>query len=85
MAPSCKMQCSLSNPSAGDRSQLLAAWQPSNEMDDAYDPARVDYAPKGRRQLWLAALKPPMYSVGIVPVLVSGSASAANLSKFEQI
>ncbi len=23
-----------------------------------------------RRQLWLAAIKPPMYSVGIVPILV---------------
>jgi 1,4-dihydroxy-2-naphthoate octaprenyltransferase len=26
--------------------------------------------PEERRRLWMLALKPPMYSVGIVPVLV---------------
>jgi hypothetical protein len=40
--------------------------------DDLLDPARVDYAPKDRQQLWMAAIKPLMYSVGIIPVLVSG-------------
>lgn len=27
-----------------------------------------------RRKLWMAAIKPPMYSVGFIPVLVSGGA-----------
>lgn len=31
----------------------------------------VNYAPKDRKQLWKAAIKLPMYSVGVVPVLVS--------------
>jgi hypothetical protein len=33
--------------------------------------APVNYAPKDRKQLWKAAIKLPMYSVGVVPVLVS--------------
>jgi hypothetical protein len=37
----------------------------------------VDYAPKDRKQLWKAAIKLPMYSVGVVPVLVSSPAAAA--------
>jgi hypothetical protein len=37
----------------------------------------VDYAPKERKQLWKAAIKLPMYSVGVVPVLVSSPAAAA--------
>ncbi|KAF6265571.1 UbiA prenyltransferase family-domain-containing protein [Scenedesmus sp. NREL 46B-D3] len=47
----------------------------SQPGDDAHDPARVDYAPKDRKQLWMAAIKPPMYSVGIVPVLVGAAAA----------
>ncbi|MEM7795505.1 MAG: 2-carboxy-1,4-naphthoquinone phytyltransferase, partial [Cyanobacteria bacterium P01_C01_bin.118] len=27
-------------------------------------------SPAGRRSLWLAAIKPPMYSVAVIPILV---------------
>lgn len=39
--------------------------------DDQQQTSPVDYAPKDPKQLWKAAIKLPMYSVGIVPVLVS--------------
>lgn len=35
----------------------------------------VNYAPKDRKQLWKAAIKLPMYSVGVVPVLVGAAAA----------
>jgi hypothetical protein len=39
--------------------------------DEQQQTSPVDYAPKDPKQLWKAAIKLPMYSVGIVPVLVS--------------
>lgn len=46
--------------------------------DDQQYAAPVDYAPKDPKKLWMAAIKIPMYSVGVVPVLVS--AAGGNLS-----
>jgi hypothetical protein len=44
-------------------------------FDDSSDQQQhltsVEYAPRDRQQLWKAAIKVPMYSVGVVPVLVS--------------
>lgn len=53
-----------------------AAAQPPPLPAPAPAPA-VDYAPKDRRALWMAAIKPPMYSVGVVPVLVGAAAAFA--------
>lgn len=51
--------------------RVRASLSLSGASEGADDSAAVDYAPKSRKQLWMAAIKPPMYSVGIVPVLVS--------------
>lgn len=43
--------------------------------DEQPRPSPVNYAPKDRKQLWKAAIKLPMYSVGVVPVLVGAAAA----------
>jgi hypothetical protein len=40
-------------------------------------PAATPHSPQDRRKLWFAAIKPPMYSVGFIPVLVSHIRRAA--------
>jgi len=44
-----------------------------DDGDDQQYAAPVDYAPKDPKKLWMAAIKIPMYSVGVVPVLVSAA------------
>lgn len=48
---------------------------PSNPLDHASPTApRViqasELTPEEKKRLWMAAIKPPMYSVGFIPVLV---------------
>jgi len=60
---------------------MLAQPEPSKRTCRAPETSQVQLAEKGawedhsRRQLWMAALKPPMYSVAIMPIWV-GSAIA---------
>jgi hypothetical protein len=45
------------------------------DVGQVQPPAEVAWSDPSRRQLWMAALKPPMYSVAIMPIWV-GSAIA---------
>jgi 2-carboxy-1,4-naphthoquinone phytyltransferase len=39
--------------------------------------------PQDRRQLWLAAVKPPMYSVAVIPITVGTSVAFAQTHLFD--
>jgi hypothetical protein len=67
-------------PTQQQRAAALGALQDGCSSDDAggANPAapaapapHAPHAAQDRRQLWKAAIKLPMYSVGVVPVLVS--------------
>ncbi|GIL80477.1 hypothetical protein Vretimale_16087 [Volvox reticuliferus] len=63
------------DPASGDASNgesHSAHTQTSPEIS-ATQPGGLESAQQDRRKLWFAAVKPPMYSVGFVPVLVAAA------------
>jgi 2-carboxy-1,4-naphthoquinone phytyltransferase len=46
--------------------------------------ATTSYITKSRRQLWLAAIKPPMYSVAIIPITVGTAVAFWETNRFHQ-
>lgn len=60
--------------------RVKASLSVSGGDGEADVPGIVEYVSNSRKQLWLAAIKPPMYSVGIVPVLVSSSTSSVAMT-----
>lgn len=68
---------STSTPHPPLRLSAITTGHLGDAADDRQHAAPVDYASKDRKQLWKAAIKLPMYSVGVVPVLVSSWLFAA--------
>ncbi|OKH26875.1 1,4-dihydroxy-2-naphthoate phytyltransferase [Hydrococcus rivularis NIES-593] len=46
--------------------------------------ATTSYIDKSRRKLWLAAIKPPMYSVAIIPITMGTAVAFAETNRFHQ-
>ncbi|NJK47596.1 2-carboxy-1,4-naphthoquinone phytyltransferase [Candidatus Gracilibacteria bacterium] len=44
----------------------------------------ISYVKKSRQKLWLAAIKPPMYSVAIIPITMGGAVAFAQTNIFHQ-